>query len=114
MTDSSDIMFAQAASSIENVVHHLVLTKGDFGAANQTTIYGAVYGANDVSTNRLEVHFRPPPDSIIDGFGFDVAAADQFRPIPGVWRETPPEVDSYGITDDFADYLCTYPVSQTS
>ena len=67
----------------------LVVTQGDFGASNQSTIYGALYGDGDISTNRLEIHFRPPPPEAIVGFEFDPSLADQFRPVPGVWREVP-------------------------
>ena len=109
MNTTSDIILGQAANSIENVVHHLIKTEGSFGASNQSTIYGALYGYSDISTNRLEIHFRPPEDAIIGGFTFDPTAIDYFRPIPGVWRETPPLVDAVGITMEPSGYHCSLP-----
>ena len=109
MNTTSDIILAQSANSIENVVHHLIKTEGSFGASNQSTIYGAMYGYGDISTNRLEVHFRPPEDAIIGGFTFDPTATDYFRPIPGVWRETPPLVDAVGIKMEPSGYHCSLP-----
>ena len=108
-TASSDILLAQSANSIEDVVHHLIVTEGSFGASNQTTIYGAFYGYGDISSNRLEVHFRPPLEATVGGFVFDPTAADQFRPIPGVWRETPPGVDEVGLLKQPSGYYCELP-----
>ncbi|MEX1287321.1 MAG: hypothetical protein AB1Z57_05210, partial [Acidimicrobiia bacterium] len=73
----------------DGVLHHLLFTNGEFDAANQTTIYGAVYGKEDVSSNRLEVHFRPPEDSLVKGFDFMVPDPDSFVPQPLVWRSVP-------------------------
>ena len=109
MNTTSDILMAQSANSIENVVHHLIVTQGSFGASNQSTIYGALYGNGDISTNRLEVHFRPPEDTTIGGFAFDPTAFDLFRPIPGVWREVPPSVDAVGLEMEPSGYYCTLP-----
>jgi hypothetical protein len=93
---TSDVSLAQTSNSIEGQVHHLIYAGGTFAAAQQTTIYGAMYGNQDDSANRLEIHFRPPSDLSISGFTFDPALADSFIPRPGVWREIPP--DALGCT----------------
>ena len=87
----SDIKLANSANSVEGQVHHLIYAGGTFGASQQTTIYGAMYGDKDVSSNRLEIHFRPPSDVSTQGFIFDPSLADLFIPRPGVWREIPPD-----------------------
>ncbi len=92
----SDVTLGVSANSIEDQVHHLIYAGGTFGATQQTTIYGAMYGHEDVSSNRLEIHFRPPNTSSIAGFTFDPALADLFLPRPGIWRETP--ADALGCT----------------
>lgn len=89
---NSDVTLANSSNSIEDQVHHLIYAGGTFGASQQTTIYGAMYGDEDVSSNRLEIHFRPPSDQSISGFTFDPALADKFIPRPGIWREIPPDV----------------------
>jgi hypothetical protein len=86
---TSDVTLSNSANSIEGQVHHLIYSGGTFGASQQTTIYGAMYGDKDISTNRLEIHFRPPSTSSIAGFTFDPALADSFIPRPGIWREVP-------------------------
>ena len=109
LQSDSDVLLAQSANSIEDVVHHLVVTQGDFGASNQSTMYGALYGDGDISTNRLEIHFRPPPPEAIVGFEFHPSLADQFRPVPGVWREVPPAVDNTGLQTQPSGYYCNLP-----
>ncbi len=93
---TSDVTLANSSNSIDGQVHHLIYAGGEFGASQQTTIYGAMYGDKDVSSNRLEIHFRPPSDASISGFTFDPALADSFLPRPGIWREIPP--DALGCT----------------
>ncbi len=93
---TSDVTMANSANSVEGQIHHLIYAGGTFGASSQTTIYGAMYGDKDVSSNRLEIHFRPPSVSAVAGFEFDPALADAFIPRPGTWRETPP--DALGCT----------------
>jgi len=88
---TSDVKMANSANSVEGQIHHLIYAGGTFGASSQTTIYGAMYGSKDVSSNRLEIHFRPPNVSAVAGFEFDPALADSFIPRPGVWREIPPD-----------------------
>ncbi len=109
LNPTSDVTLAQSANSIENSVHHLIVSYGSFTASQQTTIYGALYGERDESTQRLEVHFRPPNDAAIKGFTFDPALADNFLPQPGVWREIPAKVDSAGIIDPLGGYYCNLP-----
>jgi len=92
----SDVKLASSANSVEGQVHHLIYAGGTFGAGQQTTIYGAMYGNQDVSTNRLEIHFRPPTTQSTQGFVFDPSLADTFMPRPGIWREIP--ADAPGCT----------------
>jgi hypothetical protein len=93
---TSDVTLSNSSNSIEGQVHHLIYAGGTFNASQQTTIYGAMYGDMDTSSNRLEIHFRPPSTSAIAGFAFDPALADLFIPRPGTWRETP--ADALGCT----------------
>ncbi len=93
---TSDITLSNSSNSIEGQVHHLIYAGGTFSASQQTTIYGAMYGNKDASSNRLEIHFRPPSTSAVAGFAFDPALADSFIPRPGTWRETPS--DALGCT----------------
>lgn len=82
------LTLGQNFQSIPEEVHHLVFSRGDIDSANQSTVYGAVYGERDVSNNRLEIHFRPPDDTMISGaFTFDPALADKFLPSPGLWND---------------------------
>ena len=106
---TSVVTVAQSANSIENEVHHLIYTNGTFVASQQTTIYGAMYGYEDASTQRLEVHFRPPNNDAIKGFVFDPALADSYLPQPGVWREVPDQIDASGIVDPDGGHYCTLP-----
>jgi hypothetical protein len=92
----SDIKLSNNANSVEGQVHHLIYAGGTFSAAQQTTIYGAMYGREDASTNRLEIHFRPPSENATVGFVFDPSLADEFLARPGIWREVPP--DTLGCT----------------
>ena len=93
---TSDVKMANSANSVKDQIHHLIYAGGTFGASSQTTIYGAMYGDKDVSSNRLEIHFRPPSVSAVAGFEFDPALADSFIPRPGTWREIP--ADAPGCT----------------
>ena len=93
---TSDVTLSNSSNSIEGQVHHLIYAGGTFSASQQTTIYGAMYGDKDTSSNRLEIHFRPPSTSAVAGFSFDPALADSFIPRPGTWRETP--ADALGCT----------------
>ena len=93
---TSDVKLANSANSVPGQVHHLIYAGGTFGASQQTTIYGAMYGNEDVSSNRLEIHFRPPSTASVAGFTFDPALADSFLPRPGTWREIP--ADALGCT----------------
>lgn len=86
---TSNVTLASSSSSVEGQIHHLIYSAGTFEASQQTTIYGALYGDEDVSTQRLEIHFRPPNSPTISGFTFDPALADSFLPRPGTWREVP-------------------------
>ena len=82
------LTMGQNFQSIPEEVHHLIFSTGDIDSANQTTVYGAVYGERDLSNNRLEIHFRPPEESLIEGsFVFDPALADKFIPSPGLWND---------------------------
>lgn len=109
MQPTSDLTLAQSANSINGSVHHIGVTQGTFAATNQTTIYGALYGYQDASSNRLEIHFRPPPSEVVIGFEFDPALANRFLPEPGIWRETPPRVDGTGILKPGVGYYCNLP-----
>lgn len=80
-------------------IHHLLVSEGSFNARNQTVIYGAVNGKSDASANRLEVHFRPPTDQIVEGFVFDPDLAELFIPEPLVWREV--ATDEGGALTDY-------------
>ncbi len=73
-------------TSVDGVLHLLLFSNGEFDAANQTTVYGAIYGKDDVSTNRVEIHFRPPDDEIVVGFDFTAAPPDSYTAQPLVWR----------------------------
>jgi hypothetical protein len=92
----SDIKLGNSANSVEGQVHHLIYAGGTFAASQQSTIYGAMYGREDASTNRLEIHFRPPSEEATVGFEFDPSLADQYLARPGTWREIPP--DALGCT----------------
>ncbi len=105
---TSKITLAQSSNSIEDVVHHLIVSYGEFAASQQSTIYGALYGEEDTSSNRIEIHFRPPNTDAVTGFEFDPALADNFIPQPWTWREIPPEVDATGVQNG-ASYHCTLP-----
>ena len=104
---TSEVVLAQSANSIENEVHHLIYSAGSFDASQQTTIYGALYGDRDDSSQRLEVHFRPPNNSTVKGFTFDPALIDAYLPQPGVWREVPPEVDTGGLVNPTGGHYCS-------
>ena len=86
--DSASLLeLGQSFQSIPEEVHHLVFANGDFASVNQTTVYGAVYGERDISSNRLEIHFRPPNENFIEGaFEFDPSLADRFIAEPGIWN----------------------------
>ncbi len=93
---------ANGVIGADGVLHQLMFSNGEFDAANQTVIYGAIYGYEDVSTNRVEVHFRPPEDSLVKGFDFVIPDPDSFIPQPVVWRavqvaEPTPITDYCGV-----------------
>jgi hypothetical protein len=73
--------------SIPDIVHHLVFAEGYFNVRNQATFYGTIYGNDDVSSNRLEVHFRPPDLAVTGGFNFVVPDSTRFIAQPILWRE---------------------------
>ncbi len=73
--------------SIPDVVHHLIFAEGYFNVRNQATFYGTIYGNDDVSSNRLEVHFRPPDQALTSGFNFIVPDSTRFIAQPILWRE---------------------------
>lgn len=85
-TETGRLTTSNSVISVDGVLHHLLFSAGEYDAANQTTLYGSVYGEEDVSTNRLEVHFRPPPDTLVAGFDFYVPDAVFFLPEPQIWR----------------------------
>lgn len=85
-SETARLTTANSVISVDGVLHHLLFSAGEYDAANQTTIYGSVYGKEDVSTNRLEVHFRPPDDDLVSGFDFYVPEAVFFLPEPQIWR----------------------------
>jgi hypothetical protein len=74
-------------ASIPGVVHHLIFAEGKYGAFQQTTIYGTVYGHEDISSNRMEIHFRTPDESISSGFDFVIPDSTRFIAQPLLWRE---------------------------
>lgn len=88
--DSADTLeFGLGVSSIAGQIHHLGFSEGNIKVSQQTTIYGALYGKTDISTNRLTIHFRPPPADAIPGFSFDPAMVDYYVPEPLAFREVP-------------------------
>lgn len=89
---TSKVTLAQNFFS-SNDLRWLVYSKGQFEASQVTTIYGSVYAYEDVSSNKLVVHYRPPQDDIIQGFVF---ADENYDAEPGVWREIPADgLDSH-------------------
>lgn len=95
---------ANGVGGSDGTLHHLLFSNGELDVANQTTIYGAVYGHEDVSSNRLEVHFRPPKDHLVNGFDFGIPIdPTSFVAVPQVWRTLAP-AEPTPITD-----YCTMP-----
>lgn len=84
------LTLGQNFQSVPGEVHHLVFSNGIVTSTNQSVIYGALYGYKDQTGNRLEIHFRPPSEGVIQGFEFDPALADSFIPEPGDWRDVSP------------------------
>ncbi len=84
------LTLGQNFQSVPGEVHHLVFSNGIVTSTNQSVIYGAMYGYKDLTGNRLEIHFRPPTEGVIQGFEFDPALADSFIPEPGDWRDVSP------------------------
>lgn len=82
--DTSGLLFGKNMTSDDNQ-RWLLYSAGTVGANNLATVYGVVYGKEDVSTNRLEVHYRPPNSDI--GFSFGTERRVIARPF--VWREVP-------------------------
>ena len=87
--DADTLEFSLGVSSIAGQLHHLGVSEGNLKVSQQTTIYGTLYGKTDVSTNRLEIHFRPPPDDLVPGFSFDPTLVDYYVPEPLAFREVP-------------------------
>ncbi len=81
---TSDLQFGRNLSS-SNEHRWVMYSKGTAGAQQLTTIYGVVYGEKDNSSNRLEVHFRPPNGDL----GFDFGSQRRVIARPFVWREVP-------------------------
>ncbi len=77
-------------ASIPGVVHHLIFSEGLYGASQQATIYGTVYGHDDISSNRMEIHFRSPNEEISSGFDFVIPDSTRFIAQPLLWRELRP------------------------
>lgn len=84
--------------TVDDTLHLLLFSNGEFDAANQTTVFGSIYGVTDISANRVEVHFRPPKDSLVDGFDFPVLDTTSFTAQPIVWRSLQTD-DPTPITD---------------
>lgn len=87
------LTLGQNFQSVPGEVHHLVFSNGIVTSTNQSVIYGALYGYKDQTGNRLEIHFRPPAEGVIQGFEFDPQLADAFIPEPGDWRDVSPTAD---------------------
>jgi hypothetical protein len=82
--DSSELLFGKNMTSDDNQ-RWLLYSAGTVGANNLATVYGVVYGKEDVSSNHLEVHFRPPKSDVGFSFGTERRVIAQ----PFVWREVP-------------------------
>lgn len=87
------LTLGQNFQSVPGEVHHLIFSNGIVTSTNQSVIYGAMYGYKDQTGNRLEIHFRPPAEGVIQGFEFDPALADSFIPEPGDWRDVSPNAE---------------------
>ena len=81
---TSDFQFGKNLSSSDDLLY-VVYSKGTLGASNLSKIYGVVYGEKDNSSNKLEVHFRPPKSDL----GFTFATNLRVMAQPSVWREIP-------------------------
>ncbi|MGH8873683.1 MAG: hypothetical protein ACRDVM_00280 [Acidimicrobiia bacterium] len=102
----SKVTLAQSFLST-NDLRFLVYSKGQFAAENLTTVYGTIYAREDVSSNKLIVHYRRPETDTLSGFDFTAEGLDVE---PGVWREVPSGVDQTGIieSDGPLTYHCTF------
>ncbi len=87
------LTLGQNFQSIPGELHHLIFSNGIVASTNQSVIYGAMYGFKDQTGNRLEIHFRPPTEGVIQGFEFDPALADSFIPEPGDWQDVSPNAE---------------------
>lgn len=85
--DRYTLSMSNGFNSIPGVVHHLIFSEGFFDVQNQATFYGTVYGNDDISSNRLEIHFRQPADVIASGFKFPIPDSTRFIAQPMLWRE---------------------------
>jgi hypothetical protein len=85
--DRYTLSMSSGIDSIPGVVHHLIFSEGFLDVQNQVTFYGTVYGNDDISGNRLEVHFRQPADVLAAGFEFIVPDSTRFVAQPMLWRE---------------------------
>jgi hypothetical protein len=81
---SSELRFGKNMTS-DDSHRWLLYSAGKVGAVNLATVYGVVYGDEDISTNHLEVHYRPPNADL----GFTFATNLRVMPRPFVWREVP-------------------------
>ncbi|MDP8957773.1 MAG: hypothetical protein M3N51_00900 [Actinomycetota bacterium] len=84
---SSKITLGQNFFS-DNSLRYLVYSKGQFASEQSTTVYGAVYAKEDVSSQKLTIYYRPPTNDVLGGFTFSETRADVQL---GVWREVPPQ-----------------------
>lgn len=90
-----------------NDLRFLIYSKGQFAAENLTTVYGTVYAREDVSSNKLILHYRRPETDALSGFDFTAEGLDAE---PGVWREVPSGVDQTGIIESTSPlaHHCTF------
>ena len=84
-----DFVLGTNFQSVPEEVHHVIFSNGGIASTNQSVVYGSVYGFEDKTSNRLEIHFRPPDESFLEGFEFDPQLAEAFIPEPGEWRNLP-------------------------
>ena len=89
---TGDLLLGRNFKSLNNELHHLLYSAGGVGSVTNSLVYGVVYGFEDVSTNLLEIHFRPPADEVVGEFEFDLKIRDTLIPEPRLWRDLPPTV----------------------
>lgn len=103
MDPAGRLTTSNQVTTVDSVLHALLFSNGEFDAANQTTIHGAIYGHEDISANRVEVHFRPPDEELLVGFDFSSVPPTSFTAQPLVWRalsvnDPTPISDYCGVT----------------